>query len=163
MPSVDDYEHDPTRVLIDAVADPIFRSEMEPEDIEIITVTWADGTQGQVQALSRGAVPRVIGRIIRRCQHKGADLKDWTCSKDEFDLCGKLANTPPGKIMRLLHDFLEKKWVQSGFFLVDVFTFGAATPVGIFLLIFGGLCLVDDYIVDLCHCPGIPTKKSIQQ
>jgi hypothetical protein len=153
MPSIDDYEHDPAQVLIDAAADPIFRSEMDPEDIEIITVTWADGTQGQVQALSRGAVRRVIERVIKRCQKKGADLKHWTCSKDEFDLCGKLANTPPGKIMRLLHDFLEKKWVQGGFVLVDFFTLSSAPPVGVFLAIFGGLCFVDGCIVDLCECP----------
>jgi hypothetical protein len=135
---------------------------MESEDIEILTVTKADGTQGQVQALSRGAVPRVVGRVIKRCQKKGADLKDWTCSKDEFDLCRKLTNTPPGKVMRLLDDFLKNKLVQGGFVVVDIVTLGAALPVGIFLAIFGGLCWIDGCIVDLCDCPRIPKKGAVQ-
>jgi hypothetical protein len=152
MPSIEDYERNLDQVLIDAASDPVFRSQMEPADIELIVVDRGDGTLAQVQALSRRSVHRVLERLMQRCKNKGADLKGWVCSKDKFDLCSKL-DWPPGKLMRALHAFTSKEWVEGGFVLVDVFTLPAAPPVGAFFTIFGGLCFVNGRIVVLCGCP----------
>lgn len=154
MPSIEDYERNLDQVLIDAVSDPVFRSQMEHGDIELIVVDRGDGTLAQVEALSRGSVGRVLERLMQRCKNKGADLKSWICSKDKFDLCAKL-DWPPGKLMRALHAFTSNKWVEDGLVLVDVFTLPTAPPVGIFFTIFGGLCLVNRRIVVLCGCPPL--------
>jgi hypothetical protein len=152
MSSIEDYERNLDQVLIDAASDPVFRSQMEPGDIELILVDRGDGTQAQVEALSRGSVQRVLDRLMRRCKDKGADLKGWVCSKDKFDLCSKL-DWPLGKLMRALHAFTSNVWVEGGFVVADVFSLPAAPPVGVFLTIFGGLCFVNGRIVVLCGCP----------
>ena len=114
MPSIDDYETDLKHVLIDAAADPFFREFMERDDLEFIAVDRGDGTQEQVQALSRRSVRRVLEKIIKRARQKGVDIKHWICSVTEFDLCGKLKDTLPGQLMRALHDFLRDKRIEGG-------------------------------------------------
>jgi hypothetical protein len=156
MPSIEDYERNPDQVLIDAASDPVFRSQMEPGDIEFIVVDRGDGTLAQVEALSRGSVHRVLERLMQRSKNKGADLKGWVCSKDKFDLCSKL-DWPPGKLMRALHAFTSNEWVDTGLVLADIFALAAAPPVGAFFTIFSGLCLVNRRIVVLCGCPP-PSK-----
>lgn len=153
MASPDDYVAHPEQVLIDAAHDPIFQSFMEETDFELITVTLG-GVQSQVQALSRRSIRKVVEKALARCHERKVEVKQWICSPlpEGFDLCGRL-NTPPGKLMRELDAFLNKKWTVRGMALVDVFTMAAATNVGVFLGILGGLICLNRELVNLCDCP----------
>lgn len=157
MPTFEEYDHNLEQVLIDAAADPVFRSLMEPGDIELIG-DRGGSSQGQVEALSRGSVGRLLQRFMDRCNRKGADLKGWVCSRNKFNLCAKL-DLPPGKAMRALHAFTSNEWVEGGFNLANIFALTAPSPVSVVLTIFGGLCFVDGQIVKLCDCPPRPKSK----
>src|ERR1700687_261523 len=113
MPSLDDYEGDLDRALIDAAANPAFKAFMKPDDFELTAVARGDGTQAQVQAPSKKSIRQVLERMIQRAHQKGVDLKDWICSPTEFDLCGRLKKTKPGQVMHALHDFLRNKKVEG--------------------------------------------------
>jgi len=152
MRSVEDYASDLNRALIDAAADPVFKKFMEPDDFELVTLDMGDGTQAQVQALSRASIQRVIERILERARKAGADMKDWICSPEKFNLCAKL-NLPLGELMRQLHDFLDSQWVQSGLFIATVF----GAPVGgHFLQILTGVGLGYGALARLCACEPPP-------
>ena len=155
MHSLDYYTEHPDQVLIDAAADPVFRSVMDPTDVQLVTLDRGDGTQVQVEALSRGSIRKVFERVLRRCREKGVELKRWICSSEDFNLCAKL-NTPVGALMRQLHEFLERKWAERGVALAHIFTIGAALPVEAFLGIVTALFLVNKELVELCDCPKPP-------
>jgi hypothetical protein len=149
--SIDDYARDPQLAMIDAAADPWFRQFIEPTDIELVPVNLGGGVQAQAQALARGAVRRVIDRILAKLLAAGIDLKNWICSRDEFDLCSKL-NTPIGDLMRQLHDSLRNRFVECGQLVLGVV--GLKIPIlGTFLLIFSGVAFINNAILELCDCP----------
>jgi hypothetical protein len=94
MPSIDDYAADLNLALVDAAADPIFKQFMEPDDVEVTTITLDNGhgirVQAQAQALARGSIRRVLERILEGARNAGADMRQWICSRSEFNLCAKL-------------------------------------------------------------------------
>lgn len=151
MPSIDDYARDPQKALIDAAAEPSLRRFIDPSDLELVTVDRGDGTQAQVQALARGAVRKVVDRIIAEGRKAGIDMKSWICSRDEFDLCSKL-NTPVGDRMRKLDAFLKSKWTQGGIAAASLITLFTLPAVGAALTIFGALGFVNNVFVELCEC-----------
>jgi hypothetical protein len=153
MPSVADYEKNLQQVLIDAAAEPSISQFIDPNDLELITVDNADGSQSQVQALSRGAVRRVVERILAQGRQVDIDIKHWICSPDEFNLCAKL-DTPVGKLMRDLDSFLKSKLTQGGLHATGlVMLFSPFPAVGVALTIFGALGFVNNVFVELCDCP----------
>ena len=156
MPIFDDYAADMNRALVDAADDSIFKQFMEPDDFESIVVTLDSGhgvqMQAQAQALARGSVRRVLERILAQARSAGADMKDWICSPSEFNLCAKL-DTPLGKLMRQLHDFLENKWAEGGNIIADIF---ASALLGHFLLVFSAVGFVNKVFVELCDCKPQP-------
>jgi hypothetical protein len=152
MPTIDDYVNNPELALIDAVRDPGIRAFVTPEDVETVTVTQADGTQVQVQALSRKGAKAVVQRIVAKAQAAGIDLQDWICSPTEFNLCAKL-NTPLGERMRQLDSFLKNKWTQGGLTAVGLVTLFTLPAVGTALTLFGTLGFVNNIFVELCECP----------
>lgn len=151
MASIADYEKDVQRALIDAASEPSLRRFIDPGDLEVVTVDLGDGTQVQAQAVARGAVRRVIDRIIAQGRQAGIDIKDWICSPTEFDLCSKL-NTPVGELMRKLDAFLKNKWTQGGMNAAGLVTLFTAPTVGIALTIFGAIGFANHVFVDLCQC-----------
>lgn len=160
MPSIEEYAADLNRALVDAADDPIFKQFMEPGDLELITVTLDNGhgmqVQTQAQALSRGSIRRVLERILTGARNAGADMKDWICSPSEFNLCAKL-DTPLGKLMRQLHDFLDSKWTEGGEIIADIF---ASALVGHFLLVFTAVGFINGAFVELCDCQPDPRSPS---
>ena len=152
MTTINDYVTDPNRALIDAATDPMFSQFMEPDDFELISVDRGDGTQIQVQALSRRSIRRVIEKILRQTRDVGVDIKTWICSPDEFNLCSKL-KTPLGELMRDLHKFLESKWTQGGLVIVGFITITATPAVSAFFAIFSAVGFINSAFVELCNCP----------
>jgi hypothetical protein len=152
MATIDDYADQPEQALIDAVINPGIRQYITPDDIEVLTVTLTDGTQAQVQALSRKGVRAVMERILARAQALQVDLGHWVCSPDEFNWCAKL-RTPVGARMRQLDAFLQNKLVQGGVNAAGLVTLFTLPAVGVALTIFGALGFINSIFVDLCHCP----------
>ena len=152
MPSIDDYEMDLQRVLIEAAAEPALRPFIDAADLETRTIDLGDGSQAQVQAIAAGAVKRVIERIVTEARKAGADLKAWICSPDEFNLCARLSGKA-GDVMRQLHAFLNKKWTQGGLNAAALAALFTAPGIGAALTIFSALGFVNAVFVDLCECP----------
>jgi hypothetical protein len=155
MHSINDYAKDLNLALIDAADNPAFREFMDAGDFEMIAVDQGDGTQKQVQALSRRSVKKVIEKIIARAREKGVDMKNWICSsadKGGFDLCSKL-DTPIGQLMRDLDAFLKKRWAEGGLVVAGVLAIAANPAVGTFLAIFSAIGFINKAFVELCDCP----------
>jgi hypothetical protein len=152
MATIDDYAERPEQALIDAVTDPGIRQYITPEDIEVLTVTQTDGTQAQVQALSRKGAQAVVRRIIARAQALQVDLSHWICSPDEFNWCAKL-RTPVGARMRQLDAFLQNKFIQGGVNAAGLVTLFTLPAVGAALTVFSALGFINGIFVELCHCP----------
>jgi len=148
---MDDYERNPDRALVDAAAHPFFRLEMEADDIEIISVDLGNGTLGQAEALKRSSIRKVVTKLLERLRTAGANVKEWICSPDYFDLCARLRDTPVGEVMRRLRDFLANKWAERGLVIGHVFGI-PFEPVGIFFAILSALLVTNKEIFDLCEC-----------
>ena len=151
---IDDYAQNPQQALIDAAAEPALRRFIDDSDLEWVTVDRGDGTQAQVQALARGSVRKVIERIVAEGRAVQANIKDWICSPNEFNLCAKL-DTPPGKLMRLLNDFLNTKYMEGGIEVAGLAALFTAPAVGIALQIFSALGFINRVFVELCDCPSV--------
>ena len=157
MPTIDDYANNLELALVDAVTDPVFKAFIEPSDLQAVLVDRGDGTQAQVQALSKRSVRRAIEKIVMRAQTAGLDMKAWICSPDEFDLCSKL-NTPVGELMRKLNAFLKGKFAEGGAVTAACVVAFTAPPVAAmftqFLAVFAAVGFVNKAFVELCDCPG---------
>jgi hypothetical protein len=145
--------------LIDAVSDPVLKHFIEPGDIETVIVDLGGGAQSQVQALSGKSVKRVVQKLLAAAKQGGVDLLNWICSPEEFDLCGKLKTTSIGKVMRLLDEFLKKKWTAA-----TTTTLGTIKAFSIlalpgalfqFLAVFASLGFANRVFVELCRCPPV--------
>jgi hypothetical protein len=152
MASFDDYIKNPEQALIDAAADPGLRQFIEPSDLELVAVDRGDGTQAEVQALSRKAIRRVVERIIARGRELKINIKDWICSPEEFDLCSKL-DMPIGQLMRMLNEAMKKKLVKGGLQAAALAALFINAPVGATLEIFNAIGFINDVFVELCDCP----------
>lgn len=152
MATLLDYQNNPNRVLIDAVADPSIRKFIDASEIELVSIDLGGGLQGQAQALKKGSVRDVIERIVKKAKASGADLKYWICSKSEFNLCNKL-NTPVGELMRQLHAFLDKKIVQGGIAISGVASLFGTPAIGAALTIFAALGFINSVFIEMCNCP----------
>ena len=152
MASIDDYARDSQKALIDVAAEPSLRRFIDASDLEWVTVDQGDGTQAQVQALARGAIRKVVNRIVAEGRKAGVDIKSWICSRDEFDLCSKL-ETPVGDRMRQLDAFLKSKWTQGGLAATGLITLFTLPALGVALTIFSALGFVNNVFVELCECP----------
>jgi len=149
MISFDAYDTNPGQVLIDAVDDPIFRTFLEPGDIELVTIQQG-GTQAQAQALSVAAVPRVVRRVIGHIQKHNLRITDRICAPSPvgFDFCSK-ASTPLGQLMRQLHDFLKGPFGAAGVTIANIFL---PHPAADFLKIFTALLAIYGKLIKLCNC-----------
>jgi len=152
MNTINDYAANPNLALIDAVNNPAFKEFIEDTDIEKIPVDRGDGTQMEVQALSGRTVKRVIEKIIKKARESGADMENWICSPDEFNLCGKLKNTPAGQVMRDLNDFLHSKIVEGGAATAGTLALVGLPGLGWFLGIFSALGFINRVFVEFCRC-----------
>jgi hypothetical protein len=153
MASFDDYIKNPEQALIDAATDPGLRQFIEPSDLELVAVDLGDGTQSQVQALSRKSIRRVVERIIARGQELKVNLKAWICSPEEFDLCSQLDKMPIGQAMRLLNEFMKKKFVKGGLHAAALGALFMNPAVTASLEIFNAIGFINDVFVELCDCP----------
>jgi hypothetical protein len=156
MASFDDYIKNPEQALIDAATDPGLSQFIEPSDLGSVTVQRDDGTQVQVQALSRKSIRRVVERIIARGRELKINIKDWICSPEEFDLCSKL-DMPIGQLMRLLNESMKNKLAQGGLHAVALGALfmnpAVGAPVAASLEIFNFIGFINDVFVELCNCP----------
>lgn len=158
MATLLDYQNNPRRVLIDAVADPSIRQFIDASEIELVSIDLGGGLQGQAQALKKGSVRDVIERIIKKAKASGADLKYWICSRSEFNLCAKL-NTPVGELMHQLHVFLDNKVVQGGIAISGVVSLFGTPAIGAALTIFTALGFFNSVFIKLCNCPVRAKKR----
>jgi hypothetical protein len=158
MALIDDYARDPQRALIDIVQDPVFRNFIDPSEIELVAVDLGDGTQTQAQALKRSAVSQVLRRLFDTAKQAQVDLRQWICSPDEFNFCGKLNNSLPGVMMKELNDFLRNRWTQATTVSLGAFAafsqLVAAVTLGKFLAVLAAVGFVNNAFVELCNCPG---------
>jgi hypothetical protein len=152
MASFDDYIKNPEQALIDAATDPGLRQFIEPSDLGFVTVQLGDGTQAQVQALSRKAIRRVVERIIARGHELKVNIKTWICSPEEFDLCSKL-DMPIGQLMRMLNEFMKNKFVKGGVHAAALGALFMNPAVTASLEIFNAIGFINDAFVELCDCP----------
>ena len=151
-PTIEDYQRNPERVLIDIATDPVFKQFIDSSDLELVAVDLGDGTQKQTQALKQGSVRQVIDRIVTRGLRVGVDIKDLICSPIEFDLCSKL-DSPVGEQMRFLNDFFNDKWAQGGVHAAGLIALFTAPYLGTALTILSVLGWVNGVFVELCDCP----------
>ena len=151
MAPIDDYVNDPDQALIDAITDPNIREYIEPQEIVTLTISMPDGTQAQIQALSRASIKAVLGRILQKGRAAQVRIRDLICSPDEFNLCEKL-QTPTGELLRQLDSFLKSKWTQGGMGAAGVVTIFAFTPIGNAISIFAALGLINNFFIELCDC-----------
>ncbi len=155
--TIDDYLRNPDRALIDALADPILRQFIDQGDIGLVAMDMGGGVQGQVQALSKAAVAKVARKVVARFKQAGADVKNWICDPNEFDLCKKLKTTKTGELMHAFNEFFENKWTERGItaahaaLFIPAFT--SAHVLAPFLVTFSALGLLNGAFVDLCECP----------
>jgi hypothetical protein len=159
MALIDDYANDLQRALIDAVQEPVFRQFIDQTDIEVVTVDKGDGTQAQAQALRRSSVKEVLKRVLDAAKAKGVNIKELICSKDGFDLCGKLAKMgklAPEVMMKDLYRFLTNKWTRRADFAAQFITafphLALAAALGKFLFILAALGFVNREFIELCNC-----------
>lgn len=151
MHSIQDYAEDIDLALYDAANDPVFTALMDPTDFETIAI--ADGNvQEKVTALSRQSAQKVINKIILRAKAGGHDIRDWICSRKEFDLCSKLDNWTMTRLMVELHQFLEEYIPKEAEQFAEVFTI-AVPALDSFLRIFAAVGLASSAFVSLCNCP----------
>jgi hypothetical protein len=152
--TIEEYARSPDRALIDVLTEPGLAQYVEDADKELLTVTMPDGTQGQVQALSRRSVATFLRRIVEKAQARGVQLEAWMCSPNEFDLCRKL-KLPVGERMRQLDAFLGKKGTQGGLSaagIVVLFAVPGGQVASAALHIFAALGCINNYFVTLCNC-----------
>jgi hypothetical protein len=156
VPTIATYVSNPTQALIDAASDPVFREFVLADDVQLTTVDMGDGTQAQVQALSKGGAAKVVRRIVERLEKAGERVKDSICSPNHFNLCGKLKTTTPGQLMQDFNTFFSNKWTERGVTVAHVCTLIPALalhPLAPFLVTFSALGLLNGAFVELCDCP----------
>lgn len=152
------YVENPQQALINAAADPIFKTFIEANQFQLVAVAYG-GVQVQQQALSRAAVSSAISEIIKQAKNAGMNMEDWICSKKGFDICSQL-NTPTIVTIHRMYDYIfNTRPVYEAFFELVAAHVMAGTAAAIvtaalhpFIVLFCTIGITYNEFTRLCKC-----------
>jgi len=153
--NISDYVRNPDLALVDAISDPGLKSFIAQTDLQVIAVDFGGGVQAQFQALSRGAIEKVLSQYMAKLKQAGADLQSWICHPSEFNLCDKLRN-PVSTVTQELEKFLNKRWIKAGIDIVHLSALiTGLVSIHVVAASIAIVCVLgnmDGFFRDLCNC-----------
>lgn len=144
MATFDQYRNDVDLLRADLALSEVFRPFIEKSEIEIITITYPDGTAAQAQAVKVSAMQNVLNKFLAGFGAANRALWDAICSHKGFDWCNKRNDND---VIRKLYKFLTGPAGKA--FAIGL----SAADLGI---LSGLLGLTPEALDAYCKCPKKP-------